>query len=61
VVLDELCGELSGAGPDQLRAFIAQGMLCNVAAALDIPQIAFDEDWARTRLAEVEPAPAPEQ
>ena len=41
--LHELCGELSGAGPEQLRAFIAQGMLCNVAAALDMPQIAWDE------------------
>jgi len=58
--LHELCAELSGAGPDQLRAFIAQGMLCNVAAALDIPQIAWDEDWARTRLAEVETAPTDE-
>jgi AcrR family transcriptional regulator len=49
--LHELCGELSGADPARLRAFIAQGMLCNVAAALDIPQIAYDEDWARERLA----------
>jgi AcrR family transcriptional regulator len=48
--LHELCGELSGARPEQLRAFIAQGMLCNVAAALDIPQIAWDENWARDRL-----------
>ena len=38
--LHELCGELSGADPERLRAFMAQGMLCNVAAALDIPQIA---------------------
>ena len=52
--------ELSGADPDQLRAFIAQGMLCNVAAALDIPQIAWDENWARERLAEVETAPTDE-
>ena len=57
--LHEMCGELSGAGPEQLRAFMAQGMLCNVAAALDMPQIAWDESWARTRLAELEPAPAP--
>jgi AcrR family transcriptional regulator len=49
--LHELCGELSGADPERLRAFMAHGMLCNVAAALDIPQIAYDEDWARTRLA----------
>jgi AcrR family transcriptional regulator len=51
--LHELCGELSGAGPEQLRAFIAQGMLCNVAAALDMPQIAWDENWARERLREL--------
>jgi AcrR family transcriptional regulator len=49
--LHELCGELSGADPKRLREFVAQGMLCNVAAALDMPQIAYDEDWARTRLA----------
>src|SRR5262249_23856152 len=52
--LHELCGELSGAEPEQLRAFIAQGMLCNVAAALDIPQIAWDENWAREQLAGLE-------
>jgi AcrR family transcriptional regulator len=51
--LHELCGELSGAGPEQLRSFIAHGMLCNVAAALDIPQIAWDENWARERLSEL--------
>ena len=50
--LHELCGELSGAEPARLRAFIAQGMLCNVAAALDMPQIAWDENWARERLGE---------
>jgi AcrR family transcriptional regulator len=52
--LYELCGELSGADPERLRAFMAKGMLCNVAAALDIPQIAYDEDWARERLAGLE-------
>jgi AcrR family transcriptional regulator len=52
--LHELCGELSGADPQRLRAFMAQGMLCNVAAALDIPQIAWDENWARERLAELQ-------
>jgi hypothetical protein len=59
--LHEMCGELSGAGPEQLRAFMAQGMLCNVAAALDMPQIASDESWARTRLAELETAPTAER
>ncbi len=54
--LHELCAELSGASPERLRAFIAQGMLCNVAAALDIPEIASDDNWARERLAA---APAP--
>jgi AcrR family transcriptional regulator len=51
--LHELCAELSGAEPQRLRQFMAQGMLCNVAAALDIPQIAYDENWARERLAEL--------
>ncbi|WP_320672468.1 TetR/AcrR family transcriptional regulator [Patulibacter defluvii] len=31
--------------PEELRAFFAQGMLCNVAAALDL--YAIDADWAR--------------
>ena len=56
--LHELCGELSGADSQRLRAFMAQGMLCNVAAALDIPQIAWDENWARERLAQLPDAAA---
>ena len=55
--LHELCGELSGAGPEKLRGFMAQGMLCNVAAALDMPQIAWDENWARERLADLDAVP----
>jgi AcrR family transcriptional regulator len=57
--LHELCGELSGADPDRLRAFIAHGMLCNVAAALDMPQIAWDENWARERLSALDETPPP--
>ena len=57
--LHELCGELSGADAEQLRTFMALGMLCNVAAALDIPQIVWDENWARERLDEPGAAPAP--
>jgi AcrR family transcriptional regulator len=59
--LHELCGELSGAEPEQLSAFIAKGMLCNVAAALDMPQIAWDDNWARDRLAVIEAAAQPER
>jgi AcrR family transcriptional regulator len=59
--LHELCAELSGADSEQLRAFIAQGMLCNVAAALDMPQIAWDDNWARERLTDVAPTPAAER
>lgn len=35
----------SGAGPDELRAFFATGMLLNVLAAMDVE--ALDEPWAR--------------
>ena len=49
--LHELCAELSGADAKQVRGFMAHGMLCNVAAMLDIPQISWDENWARERLA----------
>ena len=58
--LHELCRDLSGADPDRLRTFMAHGMLCNVAAALDIPQIAWDENWARERLDAADAAPTPE-
>jgi AcrR family transcriptional regulator len=59
--LHELVAELSGADAEQLRAFIAKGMLCNVAAALDMPQIAWDENWARERLAQLDAAPTAER
>lgn len=35
----------SGAGPDEIRGFFAQGMLCNVIAALGL--YGLDTDWAR--------------
>jgi AcrR family transcriptional regulator len=57
--LHELCAQLSGADHDRLRAFMAQGMLCNVAAALDIPRIAWDENWARERLAALDAETGP--
>jgi len=57
--LHELCAELSGANAEQLLNFMAHGMLCNVAAALDIPQIAWDENWARERLAQLDAATSP--
>jgi AcrR family transcriptional regulator len=42
----ELVGELSGAEDAALHAFFAQGMLMNVAAAMDLPELAAkDEDW----------------
>jgi len=36
---------LSGAEPDELRAFMAKGMLLNVAAAMSLEAIAADEPW----------------
>jgi AcrR family transcriptional regulator len=42
----ELVAELSGAEDATLHAFFAQGMLMNVAAALDLPELAAkDADW----------------
>ena len=39
---------VSGAGPLEIRDFFAMGMLMNVAAAMDLPQICTDDDtWAR--------------
>jgi AcrR family transcriptional regulator len=40
---------LSGAGPDELRAFFARGMLLNVAAAMSLDDRAGREEWV-TRL-----------
>ena len=37
--------DLSGAEPDEIRAFFAEGMLCNVAASVGFDQI--NEPWAQ--------------
>jgi hypothetical protein len=43
----------SGASPTELRDFFARGMLMNVAAAMDLPEIcAADGAWARKLLME---------
>jgi AcrR family transcriptional regulator len=41
---------LSGAPEDDVRAFFATGMLLNMAAAMDLPQIAGDPGWALEHL-----------
>ncbi len=43
---------LSGAPADEVRAFFATGMLLNVAAAIDLPEIAGQKGaaWARRAL-----------
>ena len=38
---------LSGAGEDEVRRFFATGMLLNVAAAMDLPELAGRAGWAR--------------
>lgn len=38
-------GELSGADDDRLREFFALGMLLNVVAALDLPELLGGPDW----------------
>jgi AcrR family transcriptional regulator len=45
-----LVGKLSGATEDDVRAFFATGMLLNVAAAMDLPQIAGKAEWAGAHL-----------
>ena len=37
---------LSGAPPEAVWMFIAQGMLLNTTAALDLPAIAHEDEWA---------------
>jgi AcrR family transcriptional regulator len=46
----QLVSRLSGAPEDGVRAFFATGMLLNVAAAMDLPQIAGDPGWALEHL-----------
>jgi AcrR family transcriptional regulator len=41
----ELAARESGAGEDELRAWFAHGMLCDMMAAIDADQV--DETWAR--------------
>ena len=45
-----LVERLSGAPEDEVRAFFATGMLLNMAAAMDLPQIAGDPGWALAHL-----------
>jgi AcrR family transcriptional regulator len=46
----QLVERLSGAPEEEVRAFFATGMLLNVAAAMDLPQIAGDPGWALAHL-----------
>jgi AcrR family transcriptional regulator len=39
--------QVSGAGTAEIRDFFAKGMLMNVAAAMDLPQIFKDDSWAQ--------------
>ena len=45
-----LVARLSGAPEDEVRAFFATGMLLNVAAAMELPQIAGEPGWALAHL-----------
>jgi AcrR family transcriptional regulator len=45
--LHELVRELSGADPLEIQGFFATGMLINVAAAMDLPQLFSDEAWMK--------------
>jgi AcrR family transcriptional regulator len=42
--------DLSGAGPQAVKAFFAVGMLMTVAAAIGVPELAEDNAWARDLL-----------
>jgi AcrR family transcriptional regulator len=45
--LYELVRELGGADRLELQGFFATGMLLNVAAAMDLPELLFDETWMK--------------
>jgi AcrR family transcriptional regulator len=42
--------EASGAGPEEIQHFLAHGMLMTIAAAMDLPALAGQEQWARALL-----------
>lgn len=45
---------VSGAGGEKVQAFFAIGMLLNVAAAMDLPSVLNDEEWACTLLGDLD-------
>ena len=45
--LHEVARELTGADSVELQGFFATGMLINVAAAMDLPQLFSDEAWMK--------------
>ena len=45
-----LVARLSGAPEDEVRAFFSTGMLLNVAAAMELPEIAGEPGWALAHL-----------
>ena len=45
--LYELVHDLSGADRLELQGFFATGMLLNVAAAMDLPELLYDETWMK--------------
>jgi AcrR family transcriptional regulator len=53
--LYELCKQLSGAEPEQLRAFVAHGMLLTVLAGMDATAV--DAAWALELLGDEDAAP----
>jgi AcrR family transcriptional regulator len=50
--LYDIARELSGADSVELQSFFATGMLINVAAAMDLPELFSDETWMKECLAE---------
>ena len=58
--LYELVSELSGADRLELQGFFATGMLLNVAAAMDLPELLYDETWMKDCLGQ-SVAPAAER
>ena len=49
----ELVQRLSGASDDEVRSFFAMGMLLNVSASMDLPEIAGEKGWAIAHLREL--------
>jgi AcrR family transcriptional regulator len=60
-IFEEIERLATPASEDEVRAFVASGMLLNIAAAMDLDELAAREDWVRRLVPEPHPHAHPPQ